>query len=194
QRGTGECLITLATRPNISKEILANNGVVLTFKNHIEKDIMCDLLNIDTENRNFLSILEEGQCIIRTNSIKEPFLLGVPLIKHESLPVSEIKNNNDKILNKVEKSFETKSNSKNTKFYDFFQNTIKKLRCIYLKNSKEKSSKLIKLKPNTPQICSKTRDNSKIKNDISQNNFELESYSKLKDYINHLYNLQKKKE
>jgi len=27
QRGTGECLITLATRPDISKEILANNGV-----------------------------------------------------------------------------------------------------------------------------------------------------------------------
>ena len=25
QRGTGECLITIATRPNISKEILANN-------------------------------------------------------------------------------------------------------------------------------------------------------------------------
>ena len=32
QRGTGECLITIATRPNISKEILANNGVVITFK------------------------------------------------------------------------------------------------------------------------------------------------------------------
>jgi len=102
QRGTGECLITLATRPNISKEILANNGVVLTFKNHIEKDIMCDLLNINIKNKNFLSILEEGQCIIRTNSIKEPFLLNIPLIKQESLPISEIKKNNEIILKKAQ--------------------------------------------------------------------------------------------
>ena len=194
QRGTGECLITLATRPNISKEILANNGVVLTFKNHIEKDIMCDLLNIDTDNKNFLSILEEGQCIIRTNSIKEPFLLSIPLIKHESLPVSEIKNNNNKILNKGEKNFEIMSNSINTKFHIFSQNPIKKPRGNYLKNSNDKSSKLIKIKPSPPQICSKTRDNSKVENDIPQNNFEIDSYRKLKDYINRLYNLQKKKE
>jgi len=100
QRGTGECLITLATRPDISKEILANNGIVLTFKNHIEKEIMCELLNIDIENKKFLSILEEGQCIIRVNSIKEPFLLNIPFIKHESFSISEIKNNNRLILKK----------------------------------------------------------------------------------------------
>ncbi|MFX1589201.1 MAG: hypothetical protein ACFFC1_13690 [Promethearchaeota archaeon] len=98
QRGTGECLITLATRPDISKEILANNGVVLTFKNHMEKDIMCELLNIDVENRDFLSILEEGQCIIRINSIKELFLLSVPLIKHSSISFSEIRKYNKKFI------------------------------------------------------------------------------------------------
>jgi len=32
QRGTGECLITIATRPNISKEILANNLCVFRFR------------------------------------------------------------------------------------------------------------------------------------------------------------------
>ncbi len=100
QRGTGECLITLASRPDISKEILANNGIVLTFKNHIEKEIMCELLNLDNEHKNYLSILEEGQCIIRINSIKEPFLLKMPHIKHESLSFTEIYNNNKKVLEK----------------------------------------------------------------------------------------------
>ena len=100
QRGTGECLITLASRPDLSKEILANNGIVLTFKNHIEKEIMCELLNLDNEHKNYLSILEEGQCIIRINSIKEPFLLKMPHIKHESLSFTEIYNNNKKVLEK----------------------------------------------------------------------------------------------
>jgi hypothetical protein len=194
QRGTGECLITLATRPDISKEILANNGVVLTFKNHIEKDIMCDLLNINIDNKNFLSILEEGQCIIRTNSIKEPFLLNVPLIKHESLPVSDIKINNNKILNKVEKSFDSISNSKANKFNNFFNKTLKLLRSIFSKNPQDKTSQLTEGKQSQTQVYSNTTLNPELENIIPQNNFELESYNKLEDYINHLYNLQKKKE
>jgi len=111
QRGTGECLITLATRPDISKEILANNGIVLTFKNHIEKEIMCELLNLDNEHKNFLSVLEEGECIIRINSIKEPFLLKIPHIKHESLSVNEIYYNNKKIIQR-KKNNKSESNSK----------------------------------------------------------------------------------
>jgi len=103
QRGTGECLITIATRPNISKDILANNGVVLTFKNHIEKDIMCELLNLDIGKKNYLSILEEGCCIIRVNSIKEPFLLGIPYIKRNSLIVSDIIKRNQLILRNPQK-------------------------------------------------------------------------------------------
>jgi len=99
QRGTGECLITLATRPSISKEILANLGIVATFKNHIEKEFMCELLNLDSESKNYLSILDEGQCIIRINSIKEPFLLSVPYINRPSLRTSDIMETNQRNLN-----------------------------------------------------------------------------------------------
>jgi hypothetical protein len=109
QRGTGECLITIATRPNISKEILANNGVVLTFKNHIEKDIMCELLNLDLEKKNYLSILEEGYCIIRVNSIKEPFLLGIPFIKRGTLNVSDIIKKNRSILESSQINLDSKT-------------------------------------------------------------------------------------
>jgi hypothetical protein len=119
QRGTGECLITLATRPDISKEILANNGIVLTFKNHIEKEVMCELLNIDIEKKNYLSQLEEGQCIIRVNSIKEPFLLKIPLIKRTYLTVSELKNRNNKILNNLDtRDFLKYKKQKNSNYTD----------------------------------------------------------------------------
>jgi len=145
QRGTGECLITLATRPDISKEILANNGIVLTFKNHIEKEIMCELLNIDLEKKIYLSKLEEGQCIIRINSIKEPFLLKIPLIKRNFLTISELEKSNDKILYRLrekEKSMNFKIN--NSKSGSFMNS--KKGKCTKFLN------KIKKFKKNTNEI------------------------------------------
>ncbi len=100
QRGTGECLISLATHPDISEEILANCGVLICFKTHMEKEFLCKLLNLDMDNEDYLSILEEGQCIVRVNSIKRPFLLSVPLIKRKSLDISEINKKNQLILKK----------------------------------------------------------------------------------------------
>ena len=193
QRGTGECLITLATRPDISKEILANNGVVLTFKNHIEKDIMCELLNIDNENRNFLSILEEGQCIIRVNSIKEPFLLKIPLIKHESLTIAEIKNKNQIILKNNVDSFPSVSILK------------KNILQVYLTKIGVKISKLFSLKPKRKEnnssgdVDKHSQNNLSTKNTIPkkiipQSSLNVKSYDKLETYINHLHKLQKKKE
>jgi hypothetical protein len=93
-------LVTLATRPDISEEILANCGVLVTFKTHMEKGFLGRLLNLDNENENYLSILEEGQAIIRINSLKKPFLLSVPLIKRKSLLLSDIRQRNRSILNK----------------------------------------------------------------------------------------------
>ncbi|MCK4371095.1 MAG: ATP-binding protein, partial [Candidatus Lokiarchaeota archaeon] len=193
QRGTGECLITLATRPDISKEILANNGVVLTFKNHIEKDIMCELLNIDNENRNFLSILEEGQCIIRVNSIKEPFLLKIPLIKHESLTIAEIKNKNQSIL---------KNNTDSCPSVSILKKNILQ---VYVTKIGVKISKLFSLKPkrkenNSSGVVDKHSQNNLLtkntipKKIIPQSSLNVKSYNKLETYINHLYKLQKKKE
>lgn len=98
QRGTGECLISLATRPNISNEILANCGVFIAFQSHLQKDLMQELLNLEEEEKNFISALDEGKCIIRINSIKDPFLLWVPFIKRNKIIISEIQENNKTIL------------------------------------------------------------------------------------------------
>jgi hypothetical protein len=194
QRGTGECLITLATRPNISKEILANNGVVLTFKNHIEKDIMCDLLNINIENKNFLSILEEGQCIIRTNSVKEPFLLKIPLIRQESLTVSEIKKNNKLVLN-IDGKRDTSISKTDTKpNQNILQKTMLKFKKIFSNNSKIIVKNAVDIKLNNFQNYSRVVNNSDLENIKAQNNIELDSFHKLEDYINRICKLHKKKE
>ncbi|MFX0106172.1 MAG: ATP-binding protein [Candidatus Hodarchaeota archaeon] len=194
QRGTGECLITLATRPDISKEILANNGVVLTFKNHIEKEIMCDLLNIDIENKSFLSILEEGQCIIRANSIKEPFLLNVPLVKQESLPVSEIKSNNQAILKKIETSLTSVSKSKLSLFREYLQKGFNKIKNLLSYKLKIKKINSFESEEKKIRNSTLTENNINIKSSTLQSNFKLDPYNKLETYINHLYKLKNKEE
>lgn len=190
QRGTGECLITLATRPDISKEILANNGVVLTFKNHIEKDIMCELLNIDTENKNFLSILEEGQCIVRVNSVKEPFLLNIPFIKHDSIPIYEIKKNNKKILNQTDKFIPSISKSKINIIQEFFQKVVKRIIKAFSNKKINSINKLIENDQNDDYSINKSNTNDAI----SHSSTKRDSYYKLEKYIKNLYKMQKKKE
>jgi len=152
QRGTGECLITLATRPDISKEILANNGIVLTFKNHIEKEIMCELLNLDIEKKNYLSALDEGTCIIRVNSLKDPFILHIPLIKRENLTVFEIKKENQQAIKKIKNAFlnevnENQDNKLNEENLNYFGKILSKLKSaidILQKLIKKKTHKKIK--------------------------------------------------
>ena len=154
QRGTGECLISLATHPDISQEILANCGVLVCFKSHMEKELLCTLLNLDSEHEDYLAILEEGQCIIRVNSIKRPFLLKVPFIGRSWLKNSEIKRNNKKILENYKK---IESESIETPNYGFSK-SIKKLsqRCAKI---------LRKIKNKTKERMSKFKKNKKKKLD-----------------------------
>jgi hypothetical protein len=194
QRGTGECLITLATRPDISKEILANNGIVLTFKNHIEKEIMCELLNIDLEKKYYLSKLEEGECIIRVNSIKEPFLLKIPLIKRKFLTFSEVLRNNNKVLNNLE--------NKTAYHLNMNRNEQK----ISYKTKKEESTnlfhKLKKLKKITYEniVLETLYQNEKNKNSNNQIEIKKEidvvdvERKELIDYISSLLNNEDKSE
>jgi len=188
QRGTGECLITLATRPDISKEILANNGVVLTFKNHLEKDIMCELLNLDNENRNYLSILEEGQCIIRVNSVKEPFLLGVPHIKKESMTFKEIYRNNNYILEKKREYLDSYSKFKNT--YRF-PRLIKNHFSLRLKKNISSVPNTMKHITVDPDILKSTPNS---ENGFWEHKLEEKSFDTLKNFINKMNRIQNEKE
>ncbi len=100
-RGTGECLISLATRPAISPEILANCGIFVSFQNHMQKDYLQDLLNFDLESRKFLSMLDVGKCMIRVNSIGRPFLMETPLIEREWLSMKAITKNNKRVIDEI---------------------------------------------------------------------------------------------
>jgi len=142
QRGTGECLISLATHPDISEEILANCGVLICFKTHIDKEFLCKLLNLNLENEEYLSILEKGQCIVRVNSIKRPFLLEVPLIPRDWLKIMEINERNRKVLDKFEKSKIEKKDkiTLSSQYGGSYLNTIKNKIVKGMKNKRKKDT------------------------------------------------------
>ena len=90
----------------------------VTFQNHIQKEKICELLNLEEEYKHYLSILEQGQCIIRINSIKEPFLLEAPYIKRDSIEFSKIAEKNQEFLNRKNKFIELNNKIKNVKYKD----------------------------------------------------------------------------
>ena len=191
QRGTGECLISLATHPDISEEILANCGVLICFKTHMEKEFLCKLLNLDSENEDYLSILEEGQCIVRVNSIKRPFLLSVPLIKREWLEPIEINEINESVLNKSS-TLKADNNKKNNihslqHFKDLFKNLYFKLKKIGKNIMKKKE----KQKEEVMDIDFFEPYEETEEDDYSEE--DKSDFDKLKDYIDKLYIEQEKR-
>jgi len=182
QRGTGECLISLATHPDISQEILANCGVLVCFKSHMEKELLCKLLNLDSEHEDYLAILEEGQCIVRVNSIKRPFLLKVPYIGRSWLENSEIKNNNKKILENYKKIESGNIEPPNLRIL----NSIKKLsqRCAkILRKIKNKiKDSMSKFKKNPKEDMVYIPDSEVDNFDEQENN----DFERLKNFIDDL--------
>ena len=210
QRGTGECLISLATHSNISEDILANCGVLVCFKTYMEKEFLCKLLNLDEENEDYLSILEEGQCLVRVNSIKRPFLLSVPLIQRKWLENSEINRNNDLIIEKLDKLTSEKNESKDKGYRVFLKDFIKSI-----KNKLKKSSGILlktkekfkqKQKSKDSNILEEIEDfellqyetkNNPNPNNINKQSLNIEqkdiSFDKFEEFINKLYVEQQKK-
>ena len=69
----------------------------------MQKDFLSKLLNLNEKSEEYLSILEEGQCIARVNSIKRPFLLWVPYVERHWLKRGDVNRKNKLILKKLNK-------------------------------------------------------------------------------------------
>jgi hypothetical protein len=198
QRGTGECLISLATHPDISEEILANCGVLICFKTHMEKEFLCKLLNLDVKHEDYLSILKKGQCIVRVNSIERPFLLKVPYIPREWLTISEINENNALALENYEGSNSKNIEKQKKKNKSFLKNNYQK-GAVFLSRVRNKDSSIMKNIRNKKQKQDYNDrweeeflnfyDDKEIPESIQESE---ESYEKLRKYLDKLYEKQEK--
>ena len=198
QRGTGECLISLATHPDISEEILANCGVLVCFKTHMDKEFLCKLLNLDVKHEDYLSILRKGQCIIRVNSIERPFLLKVPHIPREWLKITEINNNNKFVLARSEKSNNDGLETLQKTHWHFFRNFAKKSALFLRKVVKQSSDDMKKQQEENDNYISKDEwDDSESITDFDDEYLpkktSKESYERLQKLFNKLYEKQEER-
>ena len=200
QRGTGECLISLATHPDISEEILANCGVLICFKTHMEKEYLCKLLNLDIKHEYYLSILKKGQCIVRVNSIERPFLLKVPHIPREWLTISEINKNNALVLEKSEKLEEELLYDQEEKKVNNFRNFRKK-GAVFLRKTDNQSGvnmKKYQKKKEESKLPDIWDDEFDIDDFEQENNQDFNqgskaSFERLRKYVDELYEKQEKR-
>ncbi len=81
QRGTGEVLVSIATRPAVSEDVLANAGVFISFQSHYDTSQIQELLGLNNDQIKLIGTLQEGECIARVATIPRPFLLKIPLLK-----------------------------------------------------------------------------------------------------------------
>ncbi len=217
QRGTGECLISIATHPDISQEILANCGALICFKTHMQREFLCELLNLNSEKQDYLSILEEGQCIARVNSIKRPFVLSIPYIERKYLTSSEINDNNELVLNAQETQNEREQVKKLEMMRIALKVVKKKINSFWLKFIKSLKEMKIDLVPmkKKEEINKNYKDDFIVREEIEyQNGYEYymknngkseqkleddseedidEDFEELKKFIEFLYNKEKNK-
>ncbi|MFX1392642.1 MAG: ATP-binding protein [Promethearchaeota archaeon] len=175
-RGTGECLISLATRPKISKEILANCGVLVSFQNHMQKDLMQELLNLKDWQKEYLSMLKKGECIVRVNSIEKPFILQTEYVERSWLSDDEIMENNQKIIESKINTLENKI----TKELEVIESNINKKFCKFCYEEIKDNSEYC-------EICSQAIE------EAEHEERERKQFKELKLLVNELYEKQSKK-
>jgi hypothetical protein len=76
-RGTGEVLVAISTRPDISADVLSNCGLIVCFQTKFKEDVqkLKGLLHLPEEKASNLEILPEHTSIIKLNSYPSPFTL-----------------------------------------------------------------------------------------------------------------------
>ena len=74
QRAYGAGLITVTTRPNlISRNILANSGIKVFFQCPLDSNVVGDILNLNPEQRQFLTLMPERIVIAHLPWFEHPF-------------------------------------------------------------------------------------------------------------------------
>ncbi len=140
-----------------------------------------------------MSILEEGQCIVRVNSIKEPFLLEVPYIKHDPLTFAEIYENNNQILKRMRLSNEVLKNNK-INLSQSIRKAIKQIKETNFLDFKFKHEKERKKKGNAVSYQARTKNSIKFKNLKVKEESERRDFENLEDFINKLFKFQNEKQ
>ena len=104
QRATGQGVIVVSTRPNISSNILANTSTKITFRLPYDSQVGGRFMSIEPNQEQYLRTLERGRALIlmpQCNTFEietEPFVISGYVDAFESVPSSSEKNDIIEVL------------------------------------------------------------------------------------------------
>ena len=89
-RGVGESLITIATRPEISADILANSGIKISFKSPYDSEKIARYQNLTENQEKYLRIMPKREAIVNLPNFQFPFRVITDQFEYEKISEEEI--------------------------------------------------------------------------------------------------------
>jgi len=89
-RGVGESLITIATRPEISSDVIANSGVKISFKSSYDSEKIARYQNLTENQEKYLRIMPKREAIVTLPNFQFPFRVLTDHFEYEKLNDEEL--------------------------------------------------------------------------------------------------------
>ncbi|MHC1590792.1 MAG: ATP-binding protein, partial [Candidatus Helarchaeales archaeon] len=115
-RGVGESMISIATRPEISSDIVSNSAVKISFRltEKTDTDKVSNYQNLNEEQVQYLRTMPKREAIVSTLNVPFPFRMQVPEAPKISITLEEIYQSNLKNFDSIFKNDgPTRNHSKN---------------------------------------------------------------------------------
>jgi len=93
-RGVGQSMITIATRPEISPDIISNSGIKVSFRSTYDAKKIANYQNLNKEQEEYLKIMPKREAIITIPSFSYPFRIRTIDSYFDHVSKKEIYENN----------------------------------------------------------------------------------------------------
>jgi hypothetical protein len=105
-RGVGQAMITVATRPEISPDVISNSGIKVSFRSTYDSKKIANYQNLNKEQEEYLKLLPEREAIITIPSFQHPFRISTTYNQTFAITDEEIFNRNKKNFSFIYKDLE----------------------------------------------------------------------------------------
>ncbi|MHA1310771.1 MAG: ATP-binding protein [Candidatus Helarchaeota archaeon] len=135
-RGVGESMITIATRPEISPDIISNSGIKVSFKSPYDSKKIANYQNLNQEQEEYLKIMPKQEAIITIPGFQYPFRIKSENVYFQKCSDQEIIMNNKSVFPDLYKNY-------SNKLHNNFEQNIE----LEIENYIEKISEILKNGP-----------------------------------------------
>jgi len=144
-RGVGESLITIATRPEISSDIIANSAVKITFKSPYDSQKIAKYQNLSEDQEKYLRVMPKREAIVTFPNFQFPFRIFTEYFNYDKKIDERKIKMNSYLPKEVQKETQQNVEKKNLIKTSRFHNNLTKIKDKNSKDPPKKITNMIKL-------------------------------------------------